>query len=135
MALFLTSASCHVILLICGLLHVAAAQESPDTTSAYSKTVFVGWVSEGDTRATWDILTSCLLTIMACTWSVLHLNLPDQEDGSWCKIRRKLKWTVVTVFFPEFILAHAASERQVVTIKSIIVRTSWLVMVVFVLFE
>jgi len=102
--------SCGVILLMSGILQLAAAQESSNTTSSQSQQEFVGWVDLSDTRGTFDILSNCLLTIVACTWSVLHLNLPDHEDSYWRKLLRKLKWTIVTIFFPEFILAHAASD-------------------------
>ena len=41
----------------------------------------VNYVSLADTRGTMDILWSCLFTIIACTWTVLHLNAPEQREG------------------------------------------------------
>lgn len=82
------------------------------TASALSRQDKVGWVGTPNTRGTLTILLSCLFTILACTWSVLHLNLPDPRDSTTVKLLRKLKWTVVTIVFPEFILAHASGERQ-----------------------
>jgi hypothetical protein len=28
-----------------------------------------------------DILLGCLFAIIACTWSVQHLNMPEQREG------------------------------------------------------
>jgi hypothetical protein len=46
---------------------------SPSTT--------VNFVSSADKRGTRDILFSCLFTIIACTWTVQHLNVPEQREG------------------------------------------------------
>lgn len=45
---------------------------APDTTSNF--------VSSPNTRGTLDILWSSLFTIFACTWSVQHPNLPEQQQ-------------------------------------------------------
>ncbi|SPQ23313.1 8b44b121-b50f-46f8-bd44-054ad29b38bc [Thermothielavioides terrestris] len=70
----------------------------------------VGWQASPDRRGTLTLLTSCLVTIFACTWSVQHLNLPGPKDGAWTRLVRKCKWMIITVLFPEFILAHAIFE-------------------------
>ncbi|KAH0542625.1 hypothetical protein FGG08_003033 [Glutinoglossum americanum] len=69
-----------------------------------------GWVSNPSHRGTLNILESCLFTIVLCTWSVLHLNVPAPNDGSVAKLLRKVKWMAITVAFPEFILALALSQ-------------------------
>lgn len=38
------------------------------------------FVSAPNVRGTLDILWSCLATIIACTYTVLHLNIPEQRD-------------------------------------------------------
>ncbi|KAJ5964566.1 uncharacterized protein N7479_004442 [Penicillium vulpinum] len=72
----------------------------------------VGWQGGPDRRGTWDIILSCLTTIVACTWSIQHLNVPGQadHDGAIRETLRRLKWMAITVFLPEFILAHAFFE-------------------------
>lgn len=59
-----------------------------------------------------DIIQSCLFTILICTWSVQHLNVPPPRDGRVEILKRKIWWMTVTVLFPEFILAHAIMERD-----------------------
>ncbi|KAE9365107.1 hypothetical protein N431DRAFT_549410 [Stipitochalara longipes BDJ] len=41
----------------------------------------VNFVSSPDARGTLDILWSCLFTVLACTWTILHLNVPEQREG------------------------------------------------------
>jgi hypothetical protein len=69
----------------------------------------------------------CLATIFGCTWSVLHLNVPFQvldEDDSlpltsgpsrireMSAFRRKGKWTLVAIIFPEFWIGRAWADRM-----------------------
>jgi hypothetical protein len=70
----------------------------------------VGWQSDSGGRDTLDIIENCLLTIFACTWSIQHLNVPRLGASFLEKLRTKAQWAVCTMFFPEFILAHAILE-------------------------
>lgn len=70
-----------------------------------------GWVASPQTRGTFDILSSCLVAIIASTWTILHMNLPGPQDSTATKFFRKLKWMLFTIIFPEFIFAHAMEER------------------------
>ena len=81
------------------------------------------YVASPDTRGTLDILWSCLFTIIACTWTIQHLNVPEQMDRetrdlSWYKTLRRnvrglmktLKWMLVTIVAPEYILGKAGAD-------------------------
>lgn len=59
-----------------------------------------------------EIIQNCLLTILICTWSVQHLNVPGPKDGRVTIFVRKIRWMIITVLFPEFLLAHAIMERD-----------------------
>ncbi|PHH73157.1 hypothetical protein CDD80_4010 [Ophiocordyceps camponoti-rufipedis] len=74
----------------------------------------VDWRSDPERRGTIDIVKSCVFTIVACTWTIQHLNLPVAEDGLFTKFGRKLKWAALTALFPELILAHAFLEFTMV---------------------
>ncbi len=63
-----------------------------------------------------DILWSCLFTIITCTWTVQHLNVPEQREDRnpskwgtiWWAIKRawtSAKWMLITVLAPEILLA------------------------------
>jgi len=47
----------------------------------YQPPATVNFVSSADKRGTMDILLGCLFTIIACTRSVQHLNIPEQREG------------------------------------------------------
>jgi hypothetical protein len=75
----------------------------------------VNYVLGANIRSTFDILWTCLLTIIACTWSVQHLNIPEQREGrdpgflgniQWALKRSwtNTKWMLITVVAPEYLL-------------------------------
>jgi hypothetical protein len=85
----------------------------------------VNFVSSADKRGTLDILFSCLFTLVACTWTVQHLNVPEQREGrdpgwlgniKWTLKRAwtSTKWMLITVLAPEYLLAKGLSDRQAV---------------------
>lgn len=81
------------------------------------------FVRSPDSRGTLDILWSCLFTIIACTWTVQHLNVPEQRNGrdpgwkgdiKW-KLKRLwtgLKWMLATMIAPELCLAKTAGDLR-----------------------
>lgn len=87
------------------------------------------YVGSPNVRGTLDILWSSLFTIFACTWSVQHLNVPEQRDGRdpgwrgdiWWMLKgvlSKSKWMIITVIAPEVVFSLAvdgvleAKEQQ-----------------------
>lgn len=81
---------------------------TPNTTTSF--------VSSPDARGTLDILWSCIITFITCTWSALYLNVPEQRNGrdpgwkgdlKW-KLKafwRKFKWFLITIVAPEILVA------------------------------
>lgn len=70
----------------------------------------VGFVPEPNGRGTMGLIHGCLSTILLCTWSALHLNLPADGDGFFICTLRKTKWMVLGVLAPEFIGSMAIRE-------------------------
>ena len=81
----------------------------------------VNFVSSANTRGTLGIPWSGLLNIIACTWAILHLNVPDQRGGrdpGWRgDIKWQLKgtwsttkWMLTTLIAPEIVLGKALSD-------------------------
>lgn len=91
-----------------------AAGEAQNSTApaAGSSVMKNGWQNGPNQRGTITIIWSCLSTILACTWTILHLNVPSREDSLLIKIRRKAKWMLITILFPEFIFSKAICELQ-----------------------
>lgn len=70
-----------------------------------------------------NILWSCLFTVIACTWTIQHLNVPEQpgfdpQDVPWHRVLRwnlnglwrSIKWMLVTIIAPEYILGKAVAD-------------------------
>ncbi|KAJ5619662.1 hypothetical protein N7510_003646 [Penicillium lagena] len=92
-------------------LHSSPSYCSPNPLCEYSSTTHVGWQSSGSWRDSFDILYSCLATLIACAWSILSLNIPAKSDKRWRKVLRKVKWMCITLAFPEFLAAIALIEH------------------------
>lgn len=72
----------------------------------------VGWTAGPGARGTLTLVWSCMITIFACTWTVLHLNVPGRHEGPLVITLRKLKWMAVNILFPEFIFAKAICDLR-----------------------
>lgn len=82
----------------------------------------VAFVGSPHIRGTLQIVWSCVLVLLTCTWSILHLNIPPQSTvrpGSWAHTRRgllrvwtKIKWMMFTLLAPEYALGKAWSDRR-----------------------
>ncbi|KAI0554317.1 hypothetical protein F4679DRAFT_527921 [Xylaria curta] len=77
----------------------------------------VGWQTDPNRRGTITIIENCLFTIFACTWSIQHLNVPKLDETWWQTFLRQCKWTLLTLFFPEFLMAHAILEFVMVVMN------------------
>ena len=94
--------SSPALLLLNVALHVHSAQARNDT-------LVHGWTPEPSGRGTWSILWGCLATIFICTWSALHLHVP-QRHGRWYLFFRKLGWMLMAATAPEFVVYKAAKN-------------------------
>lgn len=72
----------------------------------------VGWEAGPNTRGTLTLVWSCVITIFACTWAVLHLNVPGLDDTTFQRLARKIKWMVISILFPELILSKAVCDLR-----------------------
>ena len=83
------------------------------------------YVSGPNTRGTMDIVWGCFSVLILCTWTIQHLSVPSHEEDEARKIRRwghgfrrksrhlltKLKWMIITIVGPEYIVGKALTER------------------------
>jgi hypothetical protein len=61
------------------------------------------WHPEPDTRGTWSILSSCIITLGLAVWTAVHLNIPGHETSSFAKFWRKVQWVLLGLFAPELV--------------------------------
>ena len=80
-----------------------SANALQNQSSQYSDAT-VGWTNEPPKRGSLDIIFSCLFTIIACTWSIQHLDVPESAENLYM---RMIKHTAFAVFFPEYLFTDA----------------------------
>ena len=68
------------------------------------------WVSNSGVRGTSDILWSCIVTLTACVYTAIHLNVPPPQEGRWQFLWRKAKWVALALFAPEIVLYCALAQ-------------------------
>ena len=64
-------------------------------------------VCPADQRSIWDILWSCLATILACSWVSVHPNIPAPNETWWRVFLRRLELMFWAVVAPEMIIGWA----------------------------
>jgi hypothetical protein len=90
-------------------------------TTCKTPTTNVNFVSSPGSRGTLDILWSSLFTIFACTWTIQHLNVPEQREGrdrgwkgdlKWMLkgVYTSVKWMLFTMIAPEFVIGKACGD-------------------------
>ncbi|KAK0619402.1 hypothetical protein B0T14DRAFT_432002, partial [Immersiella caudata] len=62
-----------------------------------------------DFRGTTDILYSCVVTLVACIYTALHLNVPT-KSGLGHAVRSKGKWVFIGLIAPELVLYLAIAQ-------------------------
>jgi hypothetical protein len=108
------------LILLLPLTFAVRAYTEFDTTCT-TPNVTTNFVSSPDSRGTLDILWSCLFTIIACTWTIQHLNVPEGRNGrdpgwigdiKWGLKRTwtSAKWMIVTMLAPELVLSKACLD-------------------------
>jgi hypothetical protein len=70
----------------------------------------VGWAAEPDGRGTMGLLWSCFATILLCTWSAYHPNLPAAKDTPWIIFKVRCAHMVLGIFAPEVVAWFACEE-------------------------
>lgn len=69
-------------------------------------TDLVHWKPSPNTRGTFDILSTCLITMLLCVWTAVHLNI-SPPGAFWSPKLRKLGWLILALLAPE-IVAYTA---------------------------
>ncbi|KAK3377234.1 hypothetical protein B0T24DRAFT_592848 [Lasiosphaeria ovina] len=70
------------------------------------------WVPEPNSRGTWSLIQSCLLTLGLCVFSAIHPNVFHRESRWWTRWLVRFKWLVAALIAPEFIVFNAWSQRR-----------------------
>ncbi|KAF5309881.1 hypothetical protein D9619_010565 [Psilocybe cf. subviscida] len=114
-----------VFLVLCAFLRTLHGASIPPPSHEYSSSATVGMsnlvtceapVAPDDStqqlRTVYDIVQSCLLTIVACVWTSIHQNINGPRDSWWTCMKRRGTSTLCAVIAPELILLWALNQRQ-----------------------
>lgn len=75
------------------------------------------WQPEPLGRGTYGLLSSCLITMVLCVWTAVHLNIPEHHGHNYrylpsFQTGRKLWWLLVGLFAPEVVSWTAFEQRR-----------------------
>ncbi|KAG2033066.1 hypothetical protein BDR03DRAFT_821604, partial [Suillus americanus] len=59
-------------------------------------------------RTLWDIISSCGLTLFACTWTAIHMDIMDKDERIVDAASRRLLLMLTAFMAPEFVVGWAA---------------------------
>lgn len=71
-----------------------------------------GWVPGPNTRGTFDILKTCVQTIILCSWSSICVNVPAPDYGDFDLTRDKLHYALLNIFGPDFMFMVSFIQYQ-----------------------
>ncbi|KAK0733104.1 hypothetical protein B0T26DRAFT_631727 [Lasiosphaeria miniovina] len=69
-----------------------------------------GWVPGYAYRGTLNILWSCVITLTACVYTVIHLNVPSADESRRRQLMNKVVWAMWAVVCPEMVVYTALSQ-------------------------
>ena len=72
----------------------------------------VGWTLATNLRGTTELLWSCLFTCFVCTWTTLHLNVPQYDSRAKQRWLCKARMMFVAVLAPEYVAGIAFTELR-----------------------
>jgi hypothetical protein len=86
---------------------------SPSNATLLPRTT--SWYSPPNTRGTWQLLVTCLITINLCVWTAVHLNIPAKIDKKrplkerlWSNYYyRRIRWVLLGLLAPELVVYTA----------------------------
>ncbi|KAJ5989579.1 hypothetical protein N7481_004789 [Penicillium waksmanii] len=76
-----------------------------------------GWQLDDNSRSSWDIFWTCVSTILACTWTALHLKVPKRSEHNGDTMSVKPATWTCALLAPELMAMVAVGElRQAMSI-------------------
>ena len=82
------------------------AAANGDTTKLKTQIVS-GYIDLAKTRGTFDIVWSCLVTLTACIYSAIHLDVPAPNKGKLSLLLLKVALAASALVVPELVVSYA----------------------------
>lgn len=87
-----------LILILSYFIHASLSLPIPPNDSTQSN---------DSTRTVTGIVLSCLTTMLACTWTSVHPNIPARELSGRQRLWLRMKIFIITLIFPELTVGWA----------------------------
>jgi hypothetical protein len=65
------------------------------------------WHPNAVQRGTWAIYQTCIITIVLCVWTTIHLNVPRPGEKTSKQIWRRIGWSLLAIIAPEVVALNA----------------------------
>ncbi|KAJ6468370.1 hypothetical protein C8R45DRAFT_1018477 [Mycena sanguinolenta] len=98
------------MLLILSLVYLLARYRAVSGHPLGSRDEPVSCDSNVNSRSLFTIITSCLITVFACTWFSVHPNVPPPNQSKLALFWRRLGLMLVAVIAPELMVGFAARQ-------------------------
>ena len=69
------------------------------------------WHSDPNVRGTWDIISTCLATLVICAWNAVHSDIHLHENP-W-NFLHKLGWLLAGILAPDMLLYAACCQLSI----------------------
>lgn len=70
-----------------------------------------GWKPVPSHRGTYNILSTCFVTLGLCIWTMIHLNIPEYRASWRRQVWRKLGWMALGFIAPELVAFTAFQQH------------------------
>lgn len=103
-------------------LHCSSVMDVSAVLERNSTAPVQAWVSNTNTRGTYDIIWSCVQTVFLCAWVSVCVNAPSRKYRSRDLLVDKFYFTLLTLLGPELVFAlaccqYSAARRSVQDFK------------------
>ena len=85
--------------------------EAPATDATTPGNSSQMWVPEPKYRGTFGIISLCFSTLIICTWSTLHFNIPTRRYSATRRFFLHVAWMLIALTAPELLFFLAINER------------------------
>ncbi|KAG2116829.1 hypothetical protein DEU56DRAFT_895718 [Suillus clintonianus] len=93
----------YMILYLAGVIQAAPTTNATTTSEYFEAPSFTN-------RTLWNIISSSVLTLLACTYSAVHPNIPSPKDNRFRILWRRLGIMITALIAPELIVLWAMRQ-------------------------
>ena len=84
----------------------------PPLSPAIQQSILTRENAPSNTRTMWNIIFNCFSTLFACTWIVVHPNIPAPGDSIWKILLRRMMIMIFVLLAPEMVIIWAARQHR-----------------------